>query len=105
MAFPTSQMHETITIYPRTGVGAYVPKFGASYEETWYIEPGFKTVTDSKGQEIVSSLFGLGPADSALNVNDEIVWNGRRYRAIDVQPLRFGGEAHHVEAYFGSVAE
>jgi hypothetical protein len=103
MVFPIDQMHETVTVYPKSGNSAYGAKFGVSYEETCYLEPGFKTVTDSRGQEVVSNLFGIFRAECEIAPGDELVWNNRRYRAIDVQPMRFGGAGHHVEAYFGSV--
>ena len=105
MAFPADQMHESVTIHARTGVTGYgEPAFAADVEESWYLEPGFKVITDRQGEEVTASLFGIGPADSALSVGDEITWETRRYRAIDVQPVRFEGAAHHTEAYFGSVA-
>ena len=103
MGFPEDQMYEVVSIEPRSGEGAYGPVFGAAYEETWYLEPGFKAITDAQGQEVVASLSGIGPADSQLAILDEVVWNDQRYRAIAVDPVRFEGAAHHVEASFGSV--
>lgn len=104
MSFPDDQMHETVTVRPRAGVGAYGPQFAAEYEEICYLEPGFKLITDSTGQEVVASLFGIFRAECSIQVADEIVWNEQTYRAIAVDGLRFGGASHHVEAYFGSVA-
>ena len=105
MPYPTDQLNETVTVQPRAGgVTAYgEPVPGTEYEAICYLEPGNKMVFDSKGQEIVSALFGIFGADCAIAVADEIVWNEKTYRAIAVDQLRFGGVAHHMEAYFASV--
>ncbi len=105
MAFPNDQMSETLTVYRRTGTTGYgEAALAGGVNEDWYLEPGFKLITDAKGAEATASLFGIGPAASILSVGDEVTWLGRRYRAIDVQPVRFGGATDHTEAYFGSVA-
>lgn len=103
MPFPNSVMHETVMVYSKTGNSAYGPVFGAGATETCYLEPGFKRVTNSRGEEVVSSLWGVFRAECSIAVGDEITWGGRRYKAIDVMPMRKGGGVHHVEVYFGSV--
>jgi hypothetical protein len=102
--YPVSQLSETVTIYSKTGGSAYGARFTGSAEEPAYMEPGFKTVTNAQGKEVVSSLFGIFGANSVIAVEDEIEWDERRYRAIDVQKMRLAGSTHHVEAYFTSVA-
>jgi len=105
MAFPADQMSETLTVHKRAGVTGYgEPAFGLDATEHWYLEPGFTLITDRQGEEVTASLFGIGPADSALSLGDEVEWDGRTYRAIDVQKVRHQGATDHVEAYFGSVA-
>jgi hypothetical protein len=104
MSFPVDHMNEIMTVYPKSGNGAYGPVFGADFEEICYLEPGFKLVTDSQGAEVVSSLFGIYGPECAVKVGDEASWDGKRYAAIAVDKLRFDGETHHVEIYWKSVA-
>jgi len=105
MTFPNDKLNDELIIYGRAAVNGYGDAiFAAVTTEKWHLEPGYKLVTDRQGEEVVASLFGIGPCDSVLSIGDEVEWNNRRYRVIDVQPIRYGGATHHVEAYFGGVA-
>jgi hypothetical protein len=105
MSFPVSEMHETASVRPTAGQGAYGPVYGTAFGINCYLEPGFRRVTNERGEEVVASLFGVFPATSSLSAGDELTWNDRRYIAVDVQPMSFGGSPDHVEAYFTSEGE
>lgn len=105
MSFPESVMTEIVQVWSKAGHSAYGVVTGYSVDEQWYLEPGNKIAVNATGEEVVCNLFGIGAEDTVLEVGSEIVWDERRYRAVDVQKMRPGGVTHHVEAYFLSVAE
>jgi hypothetical protein len=95
-------MYEIGVVKPHIGNGAYGPVYGDEYEESCYLEPGYKLVLNQRGEEVVSDLWGVFRAESPIAVNDAFVWNGRTYRVINVQQLRNKGQTHHIEVSFGS---
>lgn len=95
----------TLTVYPRTGLSARgVPGFGASYEVPCYLEPGLKRIVNDKGEVVSSSLFGMFKADCGIKINDEAVYDSRRYRAVAVDSFTCPGEDPHVEIHFQGCA-
>ncbi len=105
MTYPAVEMHETLVVSPRLGETGYGATFGALYNLRCYLEPGFRRVTDTNGQEVTCSLFCVAPRDSTLAVGDMAEWQGRRYEAVEVQPIRDAGRTNHVEAYFKSAGD
>jgi hypothetical protein len=103
VSIPASLMQDTLAVEPITGHGAYGAVYGASFDIAAYVEPGYRTVTNRAGKEVVASAFALCPATPTLNAEDRVTWSGRLYTVIDAQPLRPGGVTHHQEVYLQSV--
>lgn len=99
-----NMLDDKVTVRPRQGESGRGTVYGESYEEVCYMEPGFKNVTDSKGYDVVASLFGVFRGECAIKPNDLIVWGGQSYEAVNVQPMMVGGTSAQVEIYFSSVA-
>ncbi len=110
VTIPASQLRETITVEPYTGSSAYGPVYGTAVTYApatgtgCYVEPGYRRVTDRRGNEVVSSALAILPASPAVNALDRVTWNGNTYQVIDAQPLRPGGVTHHQEVYLQSIA-
>lgn len=104
MAFPNDLMFDTVYVQPCVGESGYGPIFGVEFEELCSLEPGFKSVTDAKGNVVVASLSGIFRAECAIKVNDEISYETKRFRAVNVALMRLEGIGHHVEIDFASVA-
>ncbi|MCK9570373.1 hypothetical protein M0R72_15610 [Candidatus Pacearchaeota archaeon] len=94
-----SEMHESVSIRPLVGHGAYGPIYGEAVIESWYCEPGFKRISNVQGQEVVASLFAIAPSDTIAAIEAEVTWNTQKYQVIDVQPIRPDGTVHHNEIY------
>ena len=105
MRIATTELPETGTVTRFTGNSAVGPVYGTSYTEPFLIELGIKRVVNSLGQEVVAAAFCLFGADSIVAINDQIDYGGRRFEAIDVQPVRVSGQTHHVEVYLKSAGE
>jgi hypothetical protein len=97
-------MQDSIDIAPNEGHSAFAPVDGGAVAENWCMDPTEKKVADAKGNEVLASLFGLGPHDSTAAVGSKVTFESKNYRVIRVDPIRIFGSATHVEAYFqGSV--
>jgi hypothetical protein len=105
MRLSANQFHDSITITPLIGEGAYGPVSGNSYACAACVEPGLSKVVDKNGQEIVASAFAILPSDSAVGIGDAAEFEGRRYEVVDAQIIRADGVVHHVEIYLKSVGE
>ena len=111
MSIPRSLRRETVVIRRYLGSGAYGPVYGDA--ETYgppmrgvYVEPGFRRVTNAQGEEVVASVTAVfGPEAESVPPGSLVVWQGRTYRAIDVQPKRPGARTHHVEMVLQSTDE
>lgn len=90
-------MIEGLTIYPKAGFTAHGPTFSDGYEELVYAEPGSRIAIDQQGQEVLCNLWTVHPAESLVSIQDEAVWDEKRYTAIAVDKLRMDGAVHHVE--------
>lgn len=95
---------ESLTITHNVGNSAFGPIDAGNVVEKWYLEPTTKRVANDKGEEVVASLFGIGPYDSVATVGDKVTWGASTYRVIKADALRPCGEVTHVEAYFQGVA-
>lgn len=104
MAFPDDVMFDTATVQPLRGNSSFGPVYGDEYDVKCSMEPGYKSVTDSKGNNVVASLSGIFRAECTIKPNDLIAWNSKTYRAVNVAPIPFQGSVHHVEIDFVSVA-
>jgi hypothetical protein len=97
-------MHDSISIESYTGNSPSGPLYGADTTEYWWLEEVSKNVTDTKGQEVVANLHGLGPYDSVVAVGDRVTWGSRIFRVVGVTPIRQFAMISHVEAFFQSIA-
>jgi len=96
----------TVTVYPRTGLSARgIPGFGESYEVPCYVESGIKRVVNDKGEVIAASLFGMFKTDCGIEINHEIEYNSRRYRAAVIHPFACPDEEPHLEIHFQGRAQ
>jgi hypothetical protein len=97
-------MVETLEIYPKAGNSSHGPTFATDFEEDAYVEPGARIAINQMGQEVLCNLFTVHNEDSAVKIEDECVWDERRYVAVTVEPFRMDGVVHHVEVSWRSVA-
>jgi hypothetical protein len=97
MRLPGYLLRDAVTIRSKGGSSAYGPVLGNEVSENWQLQPGFKKVTNARGEEEVASLDGIGPADSIAKPGDSLIYGGRFYEFIDVQAVRMDGAVHHVE--------
>lgn len=102
-------MQETISLEAYTGNNAYGPVYGSAVTYSpatgtgVYVEPGFRTVTNRMGKEVISSALLIAPSTQIYNAQDRVTWAGQTYLVIDAQPLRPLGSVHHQEVYLQSV--
>ncbi len=102
VGIPARLLRDTLIVTPYTGSGAYGPVYGTEFSVTAYVEPGFRRVTNRRGEEVIASAFAVCPASPTLNAGDRVTWEGRTYVIIDAQPLRPEGSVHHQEVYLQS---
>jgi hypothetical protein len=98
-----SLYRELVTFTSRAGEGAYGPVDGASFTLAANVQPGFKRIIDTNGQDVTASLEILleADADGLVSVGDKAVWDSNTYVILSVQPIRLHGATDHVEVYGG----
>lgn len=98
-------LDEVITIFPKRGSNSYgAAIFGEPYSAECYLEPQSKLIRNKIGEEVVCTLKGVFLPNCSIDVGDEAIWSGKRYKALSVFAAKLFGVVHHVEIDFSSVA-
>jgi predicted RecB family nuclease len=99
MAWIDDEMRETLAVRHTTGHNASGKAYSTAVSIKAYAETNFQRITSQNGQEVTASLFLLCPADSAVGIGDEIIWQSKRYEVVSSEQVRPDGNTHHLEIY------
>jgi len=91
-----NEFGENVIVYLSAGRGAAGAVFDGAYHTIAVVSLGLKNITDSRGDEIVSSGSALFRSDCEVRINDEVEYRGKRYKIVRVDWSEGG-----IEAYFG----
>lgn len=111
MRIDRSDLTDTIEIRSVQGQSGYGdtvyeagPKTTKAYVDLNVTIGNNSRVVDTKtGEEVVRDGVVLGHPDDQYSVGDEIVHEGKRYRVIQVAPVKMGRHLHHYEVSIKSL--
>lgn len=88
---------DTVTIYPRTGEGAYEPAYGAGVSSIACAQNVTTRTVDANGEETMSDMLVIAPPLTAAEPGDMLETGGAWFDVVSVDRLAIGAAAHHVE--------
>lgn len=104
MQIPKSRFFfpDDVTIRVKLGDGAYGPVYDQPYTTMARVEPKRRKVVRPTGEEVVAAGVCFLPYDqTGVEVGSEIVYNGRKYTAIESIPVKSIRSVGYVEVLLG----
>ncbi len=87
---------DSVTIYPRTGEGAYTPTFGAGVASAACVQGVTTRTLSADGEDVLADLLVILPPVS-VSAGDVLKTGGAWFDVVSVDRLAIGVAAHHVE--------